>query len=71
MIVELAATDGIVIEEAEDVAHATIRYRQTGADFSDLMILASAERMGAGPLYTFDRRLAREEGATLVEAGMA
>ena len=71
VIVELAATDGIVIEEVEDVARAAIRYRQTGADFSDLMILATAERMGAGPLYTFDRRLARVDGATLVEAGQA
>ena len=71
VIVELAATDGIVIEEAEDVAHAAIRYRQTGADFSDLMILAATERMGAGPLYTFDRRLARVDGATLVEAGQS
>ena len=69
VILELAATDGIVIEEVEDVARAAIRYRQTGADFSDLMILAVAERMGAGPLYTFDRRLARIGGATLVEAG--
>ena len=68
---KLAATDGIVIEEVEDVARAAFRYRQTGADFSDLMILATAERMGAGPLYTFDRRLARIEGATLVEAGQS
>ena len=69
VILELAATDGVVIEEVEDVVHAAIRYRQTGADFSDLMILAVAERMGAGPLYTFDRRLARVDGATLLEAG--
>ena len=69
VILELAATGGIIIEEVEDVVHAAIRYRQTGADFSDLMILAAAERMGAGPLYTFDRRLARVDGATLLEAG--
>ena len=69
VILELAATGGIVIEEVEDVVHAAIHYRQTGADFSDLMILAAAEHMGAGPLYTFDRRLARVDGATLVEAG--
>ena len=71
VIVELAATDGIVIEEAENVAHAAFRYRQTGADFSDLMILAAAERMGAGPVYTFDRGLARVDGAALVEAGQS
>ncbi len=69
VIIELAATDGVVIEEAEDVMRAAIRYRQTNADFSDLMILAAAERAGAGPLYTFDRRLARLVGAALVGAG--
>ena len=31
VILELAATDGVVIEEVEDVAQAAIRYRQTGA----------------------------------------
>lgn len=34
--------------------------------FSDLMILAAAERVGAGPLYTFDRRLGRMRGVVLV-----
>lgn len=71
VIIELAATDGVVIEDAEDVMRAAIRYRQTSADFSDLMILAAAQRASAGPLYTFDRRLARLEGAALVEAGQA
>lgn len=71
VIIELAATDGVVIEETGDVMRAAIRYRQTSADFSDLMILAAAERAGAEPLYTFDRRLARLEGAALVEAGQA
>ena len=33
---------------------------------SDLMILSAAEREGAIPLHTFDRRLARMEGAVLV-----
>ena len=68
-ILELAATEGIVIEEMEDVMRAAFLYLQTGADFSDLMILAAAERVGAGPLYTFDRRLARVDGASLVETG--
>ena len=70
VIVELAATEGIAIEEVEDVTRAATRYRQTGADFSDLMILAAAQRVSAAPLYTFDRRLAREEGASLVEGGI-
>ena len=32
----------------------------------DLMILAAAERVGATPLYTFDRKLARIEDAALL-----
>lgn len=51
---ELVATEGLVIEEANDVARAAFRYRASGAGFSDLMILAAAERSGAQPLYTFD-----------------
>ena len=68
VIVELSATEGIVIEEMEEVTRSAIRYRQSNADFSDLMILAAAQRAGAEPLYTFDRRLARVEGAALVDA---
>ena len=63
---ELVATEGLVIEAAEDVAHAAFRYRRDGAGFSDLMILAAAKRSGAHPLYTFDRKAARLEGAALL-----
>ena len=67
-LMDLTASDGLVVEDSDDVAAAAHRYRQGGAGFSDLMILAAAEREGATPLHTFDRRLARMEGATLVEA---
>ena len=63
---ELVATEGLVIEAAEDVVHAALRYRRDGPGFSDLMILAAAKRSGAHPLYTFDRKAARLEGATLL-----
>lgn len=63
---ELVATEGIVVEAAGDVARAAFRYRAGGAGFSDLMILAAAERSGAHPLYTFDRKAARLAGATLL-----
>ena len=51
---------------SDDVAAAAHRYRRGGADFSDLMILAAAERAGARPLYTFDRGLGRMDGAVLL-----
>ncbi len=66
IVEELVATEGLVIEEADDVARAAFRYRAAGAGFSDLMILAAAERSGAHPLYTFDQKAARLEGASLL-----
>ena len=62
----LVATEGLVIEAADDVARAAFRYRASGVGFSDLMILAAAERSGAHPLYTFDQKAARLEGVTLL-----
>lgn len=70
-VLELIATDSLVVEDAGDVARAAIDYRQGGAGFADLMILAAAGRAEARPLLTFDRRLAREDGAALAGAGEA
>ena len=66
VVLELIATDSLVVEAADDVASVALTYRQGGADFADLMILAAADRAGAVPLYTFDRSLARVEGTALV-----
>lgn len=63
---ELVATEELVLEAAGDVARAARGYRQGRADFSDLMTSAAARRSGALPLYTFDRRAARLEGAKLI-----
>ena len=59
LLEELVATEDLVIEAAEDVARAAFDYRAARAGFSDLMILAAAERSGALPLYTFDQKAAR------------
>lgn len=63
---DLVATQSLVIEAADDVARAAFRYQAGGAGFSDLMVLAAAERVGARPLYTFDRKAARLEGVELL-----
>lgn len=63
---ELVATEGLVVEAAQDVAQAAFRYRAGGAGFSDLMVVAAAKRAGAVPLYTFDRKAARLEGVRLL-----
>ena len=68
VLVELIATDSLVVEAAADIARAAVVYRgQAGVGFADLMILLAAARSGALPLYTFDRKLARMEGTILVE----
>ena len=63
---ELVATEGLVVEAGHDVARAAFRYGAGGPGFSDLMVLAAAERAGARPLYTFDRKPARLEGVELL-----
>ena len=65
-LMDLTASDSILVENPDDVAAAAHRYRQGGVGFSDLMVLSAAERSGATPLYTFDRRLARMDGVVLV-----
>ena len=67
-LMDLTASDSLVVEDGDDMAAAAHRYRQGGVGFSDLMILAAAEREGALPLYTFDRRLGRMQGVVLVGA---
>ena len=63
----LVSTEVLVVEAAGDVATAAFRYREGGAGFSDLMILAAAERAQALPMYTFDQKAARQEGVTLLQ----
>ena len=65
---ELVSAEELIVEAADDVARASSSYRRVRAGFSDLMILAAAERAGAGPLHTFDRAFARLYGAILIES---
>lgn len=63
---QLLVSEGLVFEVADDVAQAAFRYRTGGEGFSDLMILATARRSEAHPVYTFDQRASRLEGVTLL-----
>ena len=67
-LMDLTASDSLIVEDSDDVAAAAFRYRQGGVGFSDLMILKAVEWANAAPLHTFDQRLARMQGATLVDA---
>jgi predicted nucleic-acid-binding protein len=54
----------LVLQEPEVVAAAASRYRNgVGGDFADCMILEVARANGHLPLATFDRKLAKAEGA--------
>ena len=63
---ELVATQSLVVEAGDDVARAAFRYGAGGPGFSDLVVLAAAERSRARPLYTFDRKAARLDGVELL-----
>ena len=67
-VLRLTLMDNLITENRTDVVNAAFAYGQGSADFADLMILAAAERVGATPLYTFDQKLAREEGVVLIGA---
>lgn len=62
----LLAAEELVLETPDEVAIAAEGYRAGGVDFSDLMILAAAQRAGCESLYTFDRRAGRHDGITLL-----
>ena len=67
----LVSTDVLVVEAGADVARAAFSYGTGSTGFSDLMILAAAERSNALPLHTFDLKAARQEGVTLLSCSKA
>ena len=66
-LLQFTYSDTIAVENNDDVATALDRYGQGGVGLTDLMVLAAAWRVGALPLHTFDRALARLAGATLAD----
>lgn len=65
-LMELVATDVLLVEEGDAVYRAAIQYLESGADFSDLMILAVADRFSVRSVYPFDTRAARVNGVSLL-----
>ena len=55
-----------VLQEADIFHTALIQYIESNADFSDCIILAQAQKIGV-TLHTFDKRLAKLSGATLIQ----
>lgn len=65
-LARLLRTKGVVIEELELVQQALDEYLAGKASFSDYLILGKARSAPGGELLTFDRKLAREDGVTLL-----
>jgi predicted nucleic-acid-binding protein len=62
----LMRTKGVFIEELELVQQALDEYLVGKASLSDYLILGKARSAPDGELRTFDRKLARENGVTLL-----
>ncbi len=62
----LVRTRGVVVEELELVSRALDGYIAGGADLADYLILEKARGAAGATLLTFDKKLAREKGATLL-----
>nr|VFJ66631.1 MAG: Predicted nucleic-acid-binding protein, contains PIN domain [Candidatus Kentron sp. DK] len=55
-------TEGVSVEQAEQISAALQAYAVGAADFSDYLILASAKAHQALPVHSFDRRFAKVDG---------
>ncbi len=64
---EIVRSQHLIVEESDAVLFAAYQYGLGTADFSDLMIVAAAERTRAVTLYTFDVRLSRLAMAELLQ----
>ena len=60
---------GFLVDGRDSVVEALAHYRETAADFSDCLIAATARRAGARTTATFDRRLGRVPGCTVIRPG--
>ena len=67
-LLRIIGMENLLVETSDDVARSARHYGENNDDFSDLMILEASRRTDALPLYTFDRRLSRLDGAMLVGA---
>ncbi len=64
-LARLVRTRGVLFEDLELVEAALAGYRAGKADLADYLIVGKAHSVGA-ELLTFDKRLAREEGVTML-----
>ena len=63
----LIAIDGVYVEDDATTHLALAAFESGAADFADYFILESARRDDALPLHTFDERLGKADGVSLIE----
>ena len=66
MLRTLFGTEGVTVEEELLVLSALAAFETGAADFADYLILETARRAQALPLWTFDERLVHAEGVERV-----
>ena len=66
VITDLVDATEFVVEDSSSIIDAISQYEQSNYDPADLLILATAKRFAALPLYTFDRRLSQHEDVVLL-----
>ena len=55
-----------IVEDSSSIDDAISQYEASTYDLADLLILATAKRFAALPLYTFDRQLSQHEDGVLL-----
>ena len=63
----LCNTRGVTVENEISIRRALTRYETSTADFSDCVILESAQDHRSIPVLTFDRQFAKEDQVSLLE----
>jgi predicted nucleic-acid-binding protein len=64
----LATLPAIHLDRSEDVRAALEDFRQGSADLADYLALHLSRGLGARKLFTFDRKLAKTQGAELLDS---
>ncbi len=66
VVEELLGGSGFILQREAEVAAALALFRTSSADFSDCLLLENARSEGELPVLTFDKALAKLDGARVV-----
>lgn len=66
-ILDLLTIEGLIVDRAEVVAQAALKFRSGRVEFADCLIAVSASATGCSKTLTFDRLAARDAGLELIQ----